>query len=192
MKTAWIDVETSGLDPWKNGILQLAIIIEEQTGEIIHQQVLHIRPFDGDKVEESALEVNGFTASDIEGFMIPKDAHLSLTALLDKHVARFDPMDKMVFAGYNANFDNEFVRSFFIKAGDKYYGSYFFSPVLDVMSFVADAIRKGVLAPAKSFKLVDVCERLKVDVVGSAHDALVDIKATREVYEALYAKRGQP
>ena len=45
-----------------------------------------------------------------------------------------------MFAGYNARFDMDFVRALFEKSGDSYFGSWFYSAPLDVMSFVAEAV----------------------------------------------------
>ena len=53
----FIDVETSGVDPKKHAILQLAAIIQD--GDTRHTFNQFVRPFLLDKVDPDAIKVHG-------------------------------------------------------------------------------------------------------------------------------------
>jgi DNA polymerase-3 subunit epsilon len=179
-KKCWIDVETSGLDPHKACILTMGVLIDIDD-EIKEELSLKMQPFKGAEITSEALKVNGLKESDFKDWPSCKEGYLSLMDCLKMYIDRFKKEDKFVFCAYNANFDDQFVRSLFKLNWDKYYGSYFFWPKLDVQTFVAMAIAKGLRLP--NFKLSTICEfyGIKLD----AHDALSDIKATRILYKLL-------
>lgn len=183
-KIAWIDTETGGVNPEKHALLQVAIeiFIDEKLCE---SEVFHVAPFEDDLIEDGALEVNGLIREQIQTFTSPMIIHMRIVKILEKYVDRYNPLDKFVFAGYGARFDMDFLRVFFEKNGDDYFGSYFYSLPLDVMSFVAEGILKGSVKPMKSFKLGAVCEQLGIELGAEAHDAMADIRATRELYGRL-------
>ena len=66
-KILWVDTETTGTDPGKNGIIQLAGVLEIN-GHEISSFDLKIRPFAEDVIEDTALAVNGFTREELAGF----------------------------------------------------------------------------------------------------------------------------
>lgn len=187
-KLAWIDTETGGLDSDRYALLQVAIMIEIDN-EIKSSSIHYMRPFKGDFVNSDALAVNGFTVKEISLWPNPQKVFTEITEILDSYVDRYDINDKFIFAGYNAKFDVDFLRAFWSKCDDKYFGSYFFTANLDVISTVAEAILNGIIQPMRHFRLVDVCEQLGIEFDGKAHDALADIKATRETYYKIQEKR---
>ena len=73
-KILWVDTETTGTDPGKNGIIQLAGVLEINGHETTRFD-FKIRPFADDVIEDTALAVNGFTREELAGFMPPHDAH---------------------------------------------------------------------------------------------------------------------
>ena len=46
-KILWLDVETTGLDPNRNGLIQLAILMDID-GELVDKIQINIQPFDDD------------------------------------------------------------------------------------------------------------------------------------------------
>lgn len=136
-KIAWIDTETGGVNPEKHATLQVAIEVFIDN-EIREAEIFYAAPFEGDLVEDEALEVNGFTREQIQTFPSPMIIHTKIVKILETYVDRYNPLDKFIFAGYGARFDMDFLRAFFKKSGDDYFGSYFYSLPMDVMSFVAD------------------------------------------------------
>ena len=184
MINCFIDVETGGRDPGTCALLQIAGIIESDTEGIEDETFnFNIKPFDGDKVDPEALAVNNLTEEEIHGFESPESVHRNLQNLFRKLVDPYDKRDKMFFVGYNSHaFDMPFMREFFRKCRDKYFGSWFFYPSIDVMLLAAHHLRdKRKWMP--DFKLMTVADRLGIEVDKSKlHDALYDIEITREVY----------
>lgn len=185
MKLCYIDVETGGLDPQKSALLQIGCIFEIN-GEVKEELTLNIQPHLTDLVDPKALAVNGLTQEKIETFMPPASAYKAFINTLEQYVNKFHKTDKFYFVGYNSQaFDSPFVRSFFQKCGDKYYGSWFFHPTIDVMLLAAQSLIK-TRHLMKNFKLSTVAQAMGVEFDPSKlHDAVYDIRVTREVYRKL-------
>ena len=191
LKEIFLDVETGGLDPARSALLQVAgiICIDHNIKEEFEMK---IKPFPDDRIDEKALAVNGFTMDMIKGkeFLEPPMAYHSLTSILKKYINKFDKSDKFHFAGYNSNtFDSQFIRNFFRKNGDIYYGSYFHHPTIDVMIIAADVL-KSDRGGMENFRLNTVCQHCGLEWnEEEAHDALYDIRKTLELYQKLTAMR---
>ncbi len=186
MKTMFFDTETGGTDDKKNGILQLAGEIE-LSGTTAVTFDYKMKPFPGQIIEDGALEANGFTRPQIEGFADPFDCFIQFTRILNKYVDRFDRSDKFTLVGYNARFDDGFLRKWFEKCNEKYYGAYFHWPAIDVSNMVAVKYRK-VRSHFPNFKLMTVAKTLKIEVDESkAHDAVYDTAVTKAIYQKCLA-----
>lgn len=183
MKIAYIDVETTGLDPNRHAIIQLAALIEID-GEVVDTLNLNIRPFPEDVIDESALAVTGKTIEEVMSYPMAYDGYHAITETLTRHVKKYDKRDKFFFTAYNAPFDSQFVRSFFECNDDKYYGSYFWHPPVCVMNLAAHRLRNK-RAELPNFKLTTVAAALGIEREGQAHDAFYDILLTRDVYRAI-------
>ena len=185
-KIAYIDTETGGVNPKVNPLLQTAIIVEIDN-KVIGEHTFFSRPFDGEIIEDQALEKNGLTREQISKFSPPHETYKKIIKLLNFYINKYDPLDKFVFAGYFCRFDADFIREFFVKNDDLYYGSYFYPVLLDVASLIGAILARGLLSPMKSYKLVEVCKRYGVPLE-NAHEAMADIKATRELYLKIMGK----
>lgn len=186
MKTIFFDVETSGTDDKVNGILQLGGSIEcdGQETEVFD---FKMKTFPDQIIEDGALEANGFTRPQIESFADPFKCYIEFVRILNKYVDRFDRSDKFTLVGYNSRFDDGFMREWFKRCHDKYYGAYFFWPAIDVSNMVAVKYRK-VRSHFPDFKLMTVAKTLKIEVDESkAHDAVYDTMVTKVVYEKCLA-----
>lgn len=184
MKVCYIDAETTGLDCKDNGMVQLAGSICELGGEELISFNYDIKTFPDDKIDQKALEVTGLTEEIISLYPSPTVIYGKFISLLGKFVDRYDRTDKLFFIGYNARFDYDFCRAWFEKCGDSYFGSWFFFPPIDVMNLAIVRLmhqRKSL----KNFKLGTVTEHFNLKVEGQLHDADVDIKLTRMLYEKL-------
>jgi DNA polymerase-3 subunit epsilon len=184
MKHFFIDVETTGVDPVKNGLVQFSgrIVIDGVCQTEINE---HIAPRPEDVIEQSALDVIGYTAEDLKAFGPPDVFYRRLIATLDKYVRKFDRADKFHFIGYNSRFDDDFLRQFFIKNSNNFYGSYFWWPAIDVANLAAVRLmdKRGSMP---NFKLMTVARALGIEVDESkAHDALYDIDVTQQMYYLL-------
>lgn len=176
-KILWFDLETTGLNAFTNAIIQLSGIIEFD-GEVIEEINYTIKPFPGAMIEKRALEVNGIKEDILNTYPSHQSVYSSLINCLNKYVDKFHKMDKFVLAGYNVNFDEGFFRNFFTLNNDRYFGSYFAWPKIDVAHVVAEEYVKGLRL--ENFRLSTICEKFGVAI--SAHDAMSDIRATRDLY----------
>lgn len=192
---AYIDLETTGLSAWKCGITQIGYILEivepgETTGTVVLENVLKPNIFPGTQISPEALEKTGMTMEMIQRGMEPRDA---LDKLLNDIRTTFNG-ERCTLVGYNANFDDQFLRQFFKACKGPAYWKIFQTPCIDVMSiaanqmrFIRDELKEfGVKHGIKgSFKLELVAKALGLEATGSLHDAIVDIRLTRDIYNTL-------
>ena len=182
-KIFWFDVETSGLSEYKNCILSLACIIEID-GKIVDKSDYRLRPHKAAEIDPKALAVNGFTPECIATFPDQFDTFRDLMDTLESHVDKYDKLDKFVLAGYNVPFDERFLRQFFLLNGQRYFGSYFTYPKINVPDLLVPLWLSGELK-TPDFKLSTICSHFGIEL--NAHDAMSDIMATRELYYRLLA-----
>lgn len=198
VKLCFIDLETTGTDPIVNGVHWISGKIFDVTEDgllfpssqliEIDKFDLRVRPFAADVVSGDAIEVSKTTFTQLEEFLEPGAVKQTLEMIFAKHVDKFDKFDKMFFVGYNARFDCDFMREFWRKTGDKYFGSWFWFPPIDVMNMaVLQLINKRCSMP--DFKLGTVAETLGVKLdKKQLHSALVDIDLTIALYLTLINK----
>lgn len=187
IRIIWIDSETTGLDEKKHSLIQLACVVDEIVGDNftpkeIGRLNLFIKPFRGDYINKDALEKTGTSISDFKTkkYLPPMVAHTELIEFLEQFVNRYERTDKFIIAGKNVKFDIKFLRAFFNKCEDNYYGSWFHYPSIDIeTSFAEYMVCSGNIL--KDYKLETMCEFFDI-TIDNAHDAMCDILATREIY----------
>lgn len=185
MKVFWFDTETSGTNPHKHGIVQLAYIIEID-GRVEDQSTLYAN-CNTKEVTERALEITGFSAEQIAEWPSPKKMYSTLIKTFDRFIDKFDKQDKFIAGGYNVQFDLDFLRQLWFESGDKYFGSYFaYGPIDPAVLFRFLQWQTLYAKDYTSMKLTlsDLAEYLGIPHEG-AHDAAFDIKMTREVTKRL-------
>lgn len=181
MTICFIDTETCGLDPYKNQVLTAAMKIV-QPGKPDTTKEISFGLLQSTVINDKALEVNGITREEIKKFPSAQDTYKELINFLQQFVNPYDRTDKMIFAGYNARFDYDMMRAMFERLGDKYFGSWFWFPPLDIMNTAMDALQED-RAKLSDFKLGTVARFLNVEVDKSKlHGALYDIELAIEVY----------
>lgn len=176
-KILWFDVETTGLDPISNDPIQIAGLIEID-GEVMDEFNIFCKPFDLENVSDEALEVNKITREEMSNFQEASEGKRELDIIMNNHIDKFNRNDKFYPGGYNVKFDIDFLAQWFKKHGDNYLGSYWNWRAIDPLPFLNVLAYKGELN-LKNLKLETVCEHF--DIEFNAHDALSDIKATREL-----------
>lgn len=179
-KLFWLDSETTGVNSQVNAIIQLSGIVEFD-GQIIESFNSNIKPFPGAVIDEKALEVNKTKKEDLQSYPIHQVVYKNLITFLNKYVDKFDTKDKFILAGYNVGFDDGFLRAFFQMNNDRYYGSYFAWPKIDVAHLVAEKYADGLRLP--NFQLSTLCNHFCIPI--EAHDSAGDIRATRDLYYKL-------
>jgi DNA polymerase-3 subunit epsilon len=184
MKFIFLDIETTGIPCPASGIIQLSGAIEIG-GELKEQFNFRMRPFPEDVVSDEALTVNGASRAEMAAYDDPARVFQQFVALLEKYADRYDRTDKFHFVAYNARFDADHVRAWFEKNGDRYFGSWFWHPVIDVMSLAA-VVLIHERAAIGNYKLVTLAKVLGLNVDDAAiHDAAYDADLTRQLFHRL-------
>jgi len=183
-KVIYFDTETTGLDPVKNDIIQLACIIEIDN-QVVDEFEFKIKPFDFQNISQEALDVHGYTLEMLREFPGPDIIYNQLIAKLSKYIDRYDKNDKFIPAGFNVKFDMDFLKQFFIKNQDVYFGSYFSYRFVDPLYFIYFLNYCNTIN-LPNYKLITVCEHYGIGI--SAHDALSDIRATRQLIKLFVNK----
>jgi DNA polymerase III epsilon subunit-like protein len=180
MKThnlAFIDTETTGTDPERHEIIELAVIIVRQVPregkgpniEIIEECEWKIKPTHIERAEDAALRVNGYNEVD---WMFAVDRKKAMEEFSKK-------TQSCSFISHNLVFDYAFVMKAFDETGVENRMHY---AKLDTISM---AFARLYDAPAADkFSLRYLCELLKVEN-SKAHTALADTRALVEVYKKL-------
>ncbi len=184
-KVLYLDCETTGLDPTKNDIIQLAMIVEID-GVVKGEYNFKCQPFSYDNIETDALLTHGIKIDEIKKFPPPLEMFADLEGVFDEHVDRFNKADKFLPAGYNTVFDLNFLAQFFSKSKpeDRYgIGSFIKWSPFDLLAHLRNkAFVNGT--ELENFKLETVAKAHGIEL--AAHDALADIRATRELCKAYY------
>lgn len=180
MKThnlAFIDTETTGTDPNKHEIIELAVIIARQVPregkgpklEIIEECEWKIKPMHLETAEEQALRVNGYNEVD---WMFASE----LKPVMEQFAKKTQSCS---FVSHNLVFDYAFVQKAFEETGVESLMHY------AKMDTISMAFARLYDAPqADKFSLRALCELLKVDNT-KAHTALADTRALVDCYRKM-------
>lgn len=167
MNFLWIDVETTGLYADKNDIVQLACIpaidgIEKDGFNEFCQ------PINWNAIEQEAVNVHGITVDRMKQFQKPEVA-------LDKFIKYIRSFNtKFIIAGFNVDFDRQFLSAMFTKHGrSEEFFELFEINTHDTYKRVK-LIKNQIKTP--NHKLETLAKHYKIEI--KAHDALSDIAAT--------------
>ena len=175
MRILYLDLETTGNNHNVCGIYQICAIFEID-GEIVDSFTAYMNPGDVTimaDVEDMMKDIDLATFSD------QSDVFTKFIEVIENHTVK---ADKFHICGYNVHFDDKFLRAWFHKNRNGYFGRYFYSNLLDVMSlasFTLQAHRHKL----PNFKLETLCKCFGIDI--DAHDARSDIIATYKIYKGL-------
>lgn len=163
---AFLDIETTGLDPLKHEIMEVGIIRRSSDPKVSDWPIHFSLPINTAAADEKALDINGYFARRNELLEI-EEAPGQAKALL------YDVLKGALVVGNNVQFDLRFIEQFL---GD----TPWFYCLLDLKAFVAG--RCGMREPAKTTTIADVAG---VPLSKDSHTALVDARWNRDVYDAL-------
>jgi DNA polymerase-3 subunit epsilon len=188
MKKIFFDFETTGLDPDACAVIEMAFLMEKG-GEVVEEFHTEVRPHAGAALEETALKMAGHTPETLKALPKPPEVHAALTAFLGRHIDQYDRGDKAVLCGFNNRaFDDKFLRAWFERQGDKWFGSWFLQQSLDASPLALEYLLAR-RASMPSFRLRDVAKELGLPVDGdSLHGALYDARLAREIYRIVTGK----
>lgn len=178
-KILWFDTETTGLDSKKNDIIQIAGIVE--INDLwVEEFEFKCAPWDKNNIEQEALDVYGFTKDEICSWRDPFNVYSELKQIFSKYIDPYNREDKFIPAGHNVGFDVSFLKSFFEKSGDRFFGSFFNYHTLDTLPLFITLDHLNIVDKPLNYKLKTMAELFDIEI--KAHDALSDIKATRSSF----------
>lgn len=167
-----IDLETTGLDPQRDSVVQIAscLLAKEDLREERWFESL-VRP--ETTMVEDAREIHGLSDNELA-------AAPSLAEAIDRF-ARYAPSDAIV-CGHNVGFDVSFLKQAYSRLGRDYPFDYHTVDIWSLAFFVLGA--EGV--PSGSFTLNKLCALYGIPR-GREHDALEDVRASATVLRQLFA-----
>jgi DNA polymerase-3 subunit epsilon len=181
LKLAYVDVETTGLNPQLHTIWNAAVIIQAP-GMDTEEFSFKCRPLPGAAVDGKALKVGGIKEEDLLNFSDPTACKKDLEKFLSIYVDRYDKRDKYNFIAYNSPFDMEFLRNWFVQQGDDYFGSWFWFPDICVMRALASKLM-GRRRDIKNFQMSTVAKFLGIEIDSNLyHNALYDARIVKRLY----------
>lgn len=185
-KILFVDVETSGVDERVNGIIQISgmITINNKVVEIFNK---FPRLFPKDVFDPESTKAHGLTEEQARSELRPNpyNIYLEVSGIFNGIVKKYDKYDKMFFVAYNAVFDDRFLREFWRKNNDKFYGSYFWRSPIDIASIASMHLAEQ-RATLPNFKQHTVAKALGIEVDDSRlHDSMYDIELTKAIYDTL-------
>lgn len=164
---AFIDCETTGLDPTVHEVIEYAVILEEPDGTF-QEFTAKVTPEYIERAHPRALEVNGYTPEKWVGSVPSVQAAQEIGRLLSGDV---------VLVGHNVRFDSGFFTEMLKRAGVNVRIDYH---TVDTITLAWEhLVPKGLT----SLSLANVCKFLSVTPGG--HEALADARACRTVYHML-------
>lgn len=186
MRFMWLDTETTGLETTDASAFELAFILV-QNGVVICERDFYLNPLSETiKYNEDAGKIHGYTEEQIKAFPPEKEQVLKIVDFLQSSVNLFkldgSRTEKLVIAGYNVEFDKKHLKALLARNGFNY--DDYFIDTADVFEQVKRAGIQKALPYLPDRKLGTVAKHLGVNLE-NAHNALADIRATREVAKKL-------
>ena len=178
MKMLFIDLETTGTEPGRHGVVQIAGIIEID-GKVVEEFELKSHPFPGQTYDSEALRVIGKTEEEIGSYPEPHLAYKAIVCLFNKYIDRYNKADKLHMVGQNPRFDYDFLTAFFQNNGDKFLYAYIKYHLIDLIAATALFQAAGKIK-VPNMKLETVSSYFGIEY--KAHDAKEDVRITRKLY----------
>lgn len=170
----FVDVETTGLDPMRHELIEVAAIRATWSGlRPLRVVTRKIRPLRIEEAEPEALEVNGYSAERWADAVTLEEGLLAMAPLLEGAIP----------AGHNVAFDLGFLVRGYAEAG-------LGAPKMDHHQIDTSTLSWLLAQEGESLSLRATCERLGIDQP-EAHRALADAWSALEVARRVRRGVGQ-
>lgn len=153
-------IKTTGTIPWKHGIIEIAILVENN-GKVIDQMYTKMNPGDVE-FDPKALTINNEKIEDIQKYIPQEFAFKHVEEILKKY---YSQNEKFMIVAYNAPFVYDFILNMFKRygvtvneSGEQHnrFFDYFYSPALDVMQ-LANIAMLDIRPTIPNFKFNTIC-----------------------------------
>jgi DNA polymerase III alpha subunit (gram-positive type) len=172
-KIVFLDLETTGLDPRKQEILEVAMLVREGRHD---REVYFTLPIALNRADSEALKINRYfqRVRELTAAAIPRVRALALFEVYFRDA---------IVVGNNVQFDLRFIEQFILDytRGNQDPTPWHYHPV-DLKALVAGTYQLG--EPPWSTK--QVAEAVGVPLPRNAHTAMADAEWNRDVYDAIY------
>lgn len=173
-----IDIETSGLNPGTDGLLEIAAVMlsVNEYGRLCRGKTLsyHVEPFVGARIDQEALDITGIDPESPLRFAIPEAQALHRIFAAVQEQLEAQKCYRAVLVGHNAWFDLSFILAAAKRAGIRRLPFHTFT-TFDTASLAAVALGETVLARA--------ARRARISFnVKDAHSAIYDAEKTAELF----------
>lgn len=168
---AVVDVETTGINPHTDRILQMAAIIMNSRGDVVDSFDTVVKPQNPSHYVHGAQEIHGITEEEVEQGMPLRDALQKLWSLSDGHV----------LAAHNARFDIDFLTAESERVG--------LDPKVDRYVDTLELSRRTDTERQRRHSLDALCQHYGIDRPRS-HEAKSDATATAELLIRLIREAG--
>lgn len=173
-----VDVETTGLNPATDGLLELAAVFlkMQPDGKLQPDETLayHIEPFTGANIDPSALEITGIDPGCPLRFALPEAQALHRLFAAVRAQLEKEKCYRAILVGHNAWFDLSFILEAAKRAGITHIPFHTFT-TFDTASLSAVVLGETVLARAVKRA------RIQFDI-SKAHSAIYDTEKTAELF----------
>jgi DNA polymerase III alpha subunit (gram-positive type) len=182
MNLLFLDIESTGLQIGKHEPFEVAGILESNR-EVINEFDFYSKPMSNNRTQE-ALDITGYKWEDLLKFPHPSETIQKIYSIICK--AKLST--KVHIVAHNAQFDYNMFKLMW----ETYKNSTMpeFNEVFDYKSIDTQSIAlhnkycgKNNL---KHFSLESICAYYKIKPEGRLHNALTDVKATRQVFNKIY------
>lgn len=174
---AFLDVETTGLDPYKHEVVQIGVVLAKQvprsgnmgpTIEKIDEFELKIKPENLEVADEEALRINGYNDAD---WMFAPDLPKAVEYLTKK-------LAGTIQVSHNITFDSAFLERMFEKTNME-------NPMMRYkLDTISIAFARLYNRPDVKYSLRYLCDLFQIKNE-NAHTALADARALYEVYKKM-------
>jgi DNA polymerase III epsilon subunit-like protein len=175
----FLDLETSGLDPVKDGILSIGAVDLDNPDEFFYAEPKLPR---GKEIDDKALKINGFTRYDSVD-----SAKKTLANTLHEFQKWLSKIKEVSIAGHNPSFDADFLRQAFKEEGFEWV---FGHRYVDIHSTaISTYLSKNIEIPRKhgrfAVNLDHILWSVGLPKRSGPHNALTDAKLEAEAYQRL-------
>jgi len=179
----WIDLEVADYKSDRQGsIHQLAYILDID-GLPVAEGDIRMAPMKGDLINAPSLEFCGVDYETIKAYPPAVEGWKKLVNVIHPH-------KRIAIGGFNAqSFDFPLIIDWWYRCQKELsrynikWVDYLYPDVIDVRAIAMDALLEE-RSSMKGFKLTDVATHLGISAEG-AHDAVNDIRMTRDIYYKL-------
>lgn len=175
-----VDVETAGVDPQKNALLEMCVVLirQDEQGYLTPAQYYfeHILPFSGAELNQESLDFNGIDPFQPLRFAVDEQKALKQLFQPIYNALHETQCQKAVLVGHNAWFDLLFLKSAVKRTGLK-------SPFHQFTSFDTATLAGLVYGQTVLAKAV---KKAGIDFdINEAHSAIYDAQKTAELFCAI-------